>query len=115
MSEKSPGFKFAEHEVNGIPVRIEIGSRDLENGVVTRYNFEINGTTVTNETPLECFNLEQTETGYKITEYSDSCTKDVIIPKYNSNAEEAYLDIYEVIDITFDMNACKEYYMEKGI
>lgn len=24
-SEKSPGFKFAEAEVNGIPVRIEVG------------------------------------------------------------------------------------------
>lgn len=34
-SEKSPGFKFAEHEVNGIPVRIELGKRDLENGVIT--------------------------------------------------------------------------------
>ena len=28
-TEKSPGFKFAEAEVNGIPVRIEIGERDL--------------------------------------------------------------------------------------
>ena len=34
-TEKSPGFKFAEHEVNGIPVRIEIGKRDLLNGQVT--------------------------------------------------------------------------------
>ena len=34
-SEKSPGFKFAEAEVNGIPVRIEIGLRDLEKGQVT--------------------------------------------------------------------------------
>ena len=34
-SEKSPGFKFAEAEVNGIPVRIEVGKRDLENGVIT--------------------------------------------------------------------------------
>ena len=34
-SEKSPGFKFAEAEVNGIPIRIEVGSRDLENNVVT--------------------------------------------------------------------------------
>jgi prolyl-tRNA synthetase len=30
-SDKSPGFKFAEHEMNGIPLRIEIGPRDLEN------------------------------------------------------------------------------------
>lgn len=34
-TEKSPGFKFAEHEVNGIPVRVELGKRDYENGVVT--------------------------------------------------------------------------------
>lgn len=34
-SEKSPGFKFAEHEVNGIPVRIEIGKRDYDNGIIT--------------------------------------------------------------------------------
>lgn len=34
-SEKSPGFKFAEAEVNGIPLRIEIGSRDLENNCIT--------------------------------------------------------------------------------
>ncbi|MBP3841922.1 MAG: proline--tRNA ligase [Bacilli bacterium] len=34
-SEKSPGFKFAEAEVKGIPVRIELGERDLkENKIV---------------------------------------------------------------------------------
>ena len=35
LSDKSPGFKFAEAEVNGIPVRIEIGARDLKEGKVT--------------------------------------------------------------------------------
>lgn len=34
-SNKSPGFKFAEAEVNGIPIRIEIGQRDLENNNIT--------------------------------------------------------------------------------
>ena len=34
-SDKSPGFKFAEAEVNGIPVRIEIGARDLANNTIT--------------------------------------------------------------------------------
>lgn len=34
-SEKSPGFKFAEAEVSGIPIRIEIGERDLANNKVT--------------------------------------------------------------------------------
>lgn len=35
LTEKSPGFKFAEAEVNGIPIRIEIGPRDIENNLIT--------------------------------------------------------------------------------
>ncbi len=31
-TDKSPGFKFAEQEMHGIPLRIEIGPRDIENG-----------------------------------------------------------------------------------
>ena len=34
-SNKSPGFKFKEAEVNGIPVRVEIGERDLKRDVYT--------------------------------------------------------------------------------
>jgi prolyl-tRNA synthetase len=30
---KRPGFKFAEHELKGIPVRVVFGPRDLENNV----------------------------------------------------------------------------------
>ncbi len=33
-AKKRPGFKFAEHEMRGVPVRIGIGKRDLEKGVV---------------------------------------------------------------------------------
>ncbi len=31
-SEKSPGFKFADSEVRGIPLRIEVGPKDIEAG-----------------------------------------------------------------------------------
>ncbi len=31
---KKPGWKFAEHELKGVPVRIAMGPRDLENGTV---------------------------------------------------------------------------------
>ena len=34
-SDKTPGYKFAEAEVNGIPVRIEIGLRDLDKNQIT--------------------------------------------------------------------------------
>jgi len=29
-SDKSPGWKFAEHEMRGVPIRIEIGPKDIE-------------------------------------------------------------------------------------
>ena len=35
LTEKTPGFKFAEAEVKGYPIRIEVGPRDLERGVLT--------------------------------------------------------------------------------
>lgn len=31
---RRPGFKFADYEVKGVPVRLAIGARDLENGTV---------------------------------------------------------------------------------
>lgn len=40
-SDNAPGWKFSEHEMKGIPVRIEIGPKDIENGVcvaVTRHD-----------------------------------------------------------------------------
>ena len=32
--EKRPGFKFAEYELKGVPVRMAIGMRDLANGTI---------------------------------------------------------------------------------
>lgn len=31
LSEQSPGWKYAEYEMKGVPLRIEIGPRDIEN------------------------------------------------------------------------------------
>ncbi|MBQ5968651.1 MAG: proline--tRNA ligase [Clostridia bacterium] len=42
-SDNSPGWKFAEYEMKGVPVRIELGPRDIENNacvLVTRHNRE---------------------------------------------------------------------------
>ena len=42
-SEQTPGWKFAEYEMKGVPLRIEIGPRDIENNqcvVVRRDNRE---------------------------------------------------------------------------
>ena len=32
-TDKSPGFKFSEQEMRGIPVRVEVGPKDIERGV----------------------------------------------------------------------------------
>ncbi len=42
-SDNSPGWKFAQYEMKGVPVRIELGPRDIENNqcvIVTRHNRE---------------------------------------------------------------------------
>ncbi len=31
--DNSPGWKFAEYEMKGVPIRLELGPRDIENGV----------------------------------------------------------------------------------
>jgi len=32
LTDKSPGWKFAEHEMKGVPIRLEIGPKDIEAG-----------------------------------------------------------------------------------
>ena len=42
-SDNSPGWKYSEYEMKGVPVRIEFGPRDIENNqcvLVTRHNRE---------------------------------------------------------------------------
>ena len=42
-SDNSPGWKFAEYEMKGVPVRLELGPRDIEGGqfvLVTRHDRE---------------------------------------------------------------------------
>ncbi len=56
-SNNTPGWKFAEYEMKGVPVRIEIGPKDIENNqcvIVTRHNRE--------KTFVSLDNLEETVT-----------------------------------------------------
>ena len=34
-SDKTPGWKFNEWELRGVPIRLEVGPRDVKNGVAT--------------------------------------------------------------------------------
>ena len=52
-SDNSPGWKFSEYEMKGVPVRIELGPRDIESGncvLVTRHNREKTVTPLENVT-----------------------------------------------------------------
>ena len=54
VTENSPGWKFAQYEMKGVPVRVEIGPRDIENGscvLVRRDTGE--------KTPVSLENVEQ--------------------------------------------------------
>lgn len=64
-SDNSPGWKFSQYEMKGVPVRIEIGPRDIENGqcvLVTRHNRE--------KTVVSLENLEE-EVAKKLQEVHD--------------------------------------------
>ncbi|MCE2994362.1 MAG: proline--tRNA ligase [Cyclobacteriaceae bacterium] len=61
-----PGFKFAEYELKGVPVRIAIGPRDLENGTVevarrdTKEKKVMQMTSVVAEMPALLDSIQQT-------------------------------------------------------
>ncbi len=64
IRDMSPGWKFNEWEMKGVPVRLEIGPRDIENNqavIVRRDTFE--KTTVSLDNLAECVNaiLEQVQ------------------------------------------------------
>ena len=68
-SENSPGWKFAEYEMKGVPVRVEIGPKDIEAGqcvIATRHNGE--------KTFVSLDNLEQAVTE-KLKEVHDGLYK----------------------------------------
>ena len=85
-TEKSPGFKFAEHEVNGIPVRIEIGKRDLDNGQIT----------LARRDTREKINVEYT---CDIVETVDKLLKDIQQNLYNRALARRNQLTYETDDI----------------
>ena len=81
-SEKSPGFKFAEAEVNGIPVRIEIGARDLENNNITIARRD------TKEKTTVCKDID-------IVEYVNNLMNDIQINLFNKAKDRRDKQTYE--------------------
>jgi prolyl-tRNA synthetase len=52
---QSPGFKFAEYELKGVPVRLAIGPRDMQNGTVEVARRDTKEKTVVNMAELDTY------------------------------------------------------------
>lgn len=81
-SDKSPGYKFAAAEVKGIPIRVEIGERDLNNGLIT----------LVRRDTLEKICISLTEASQKIPELLEVIQKDM----YDRALKRRDSMIYEV-------------------
>lgn len=81
-----PGYKFADYEFKGVPVRIAIGGRDLENGTVE----------VARRDTLEKETLQQADIANKI-EHLLNQIQDNLYQKALARREESnhYVDTYE--------------------
>ncbi len=65
-SDNSPGWKFAEYEMKGVPLRIEMGPRDIEAGncvIVTRHNMEKTIVSIENIEEVVAQKLEEVRSG----------------------------------------------------
>ena len=96
MSEQSPGWKFAEYEMKGIPLRIEIGPKDIEAGCCVCVRRE-SGEKVT-------VSLDELET--KIPELLDSIQKAM----YDNAAKNLSENTYEA----HSLEETKKIIEEKG-
>ena len=80
-SDKSPGWKFSEQEMRGIPCRIEIGPKDIENGqavIVRRDNREKTVASFADlaQTVKKVLEAEQNDMFQRAKEHRDSHTYD---------------------------------------
>ena len=83
-SDKSPGWKFSEQEILGIPARIEIGPKDIEAGQCVIVRRDTREKTVV---PIE-------EAAAKLAEILDKEHEDM----YNRAYEHLHSSLYEVTD-----------------
>ena len=68
-TDKSPGFKFAECEMRGIPVRVEVGPRDIEN----------NQAVLVRRDTAEKITVSLDEIESKVSELLDTIQKDMLV------------------------------------
>ena len=96
VSDQSPGWKFAEYEMKGIPLRLEIGPKDIEQGqcvLVRRDNRE--------------------KTFVKLDELETMVPK-LLDDVHNGLYEKAKKNLVEKTNVAKDINEAKEIIATKG-
>jgi len=84
----SPGWKFNEYEMKGVPIRIEIGPRDIKNGIAM----------VARRDTLEKDKIELLGIGEKIKELLESIHEDMYNKALKMREEKTYLvDTYDTL------------------
>ena len=85
LSDKTPGYKFSDQEILGIPLRIEVGPKDLEKGVVT----------IVRRDNREKYEVKFNEVTSKVKEIMEAMQKDM----YDKAKEFLDSHIYDETDI----------------
>ncbi len=110
-TDKSPGFKFAEAEMRGIPLRVEIGPRDLANnqcvlakrldGEKTQYDLSEVAKSV--PTLLDSIHDEMYQKALKNVTYNTRTVTDYEVFKKTINEQQGYIKMMWCGDV-----ACEE-------
>ncbi len=82
LSDRSPGFKFNEWEMKGVPIRLEVGPRDLDNDQVT----------IGLRTSQEKLNVKLKDLNKKIpelAEQNDRVLEDTAVKYFKDNIKDA--------------------------
>lgn len=78
--EKSPGFKFNDCEMNGIPLRLEVGPRDLENNQVI----------LVRRDTLEKITVPMENIGQTVKDLLEQIQKDMLTAARNAREEKTH-------------------------
>jgi len=98
----SPGYKFNEWELKGVPIRIEIGPKDLQNNSVTIFRRDLNKKTTVKEADLlnEIKKIKDEFTKNLLKKTSSNFEKNIVNAKTESEVRKG-IDSSRIVRASF--------------
>jgi len=98
----SPGYKFNEWELKGVPIRIEIGPKDLQNNSVTIFRRDLNKKTTVKEADLlnEIKKIKDEFTKNLLKKTSSNFEKNIVNAKTESEVRKG-IDSSKIVRASF--------------